>query len=228
MGRQRGITTISALRSVAQHTVRRAERPAIRTPEVPSMWHAIFVIQIPVLEKIVRTVLVYATIVVLFRLAGKRGLATLNTLDFVVVFLLSNVVQNAIIGNDNSFSGGAIGAATLVGINAAVNRLVARSEVASRWFEGSPTTVIADGTPLSREIRRLGLRRGDLEQAVRLQNGEAIDEVASGVLEPSGHLIVTLKPSERSATKGDIDHVLSRLASLERQTAGGERASHPS
>jgi len=79
------------------------------------MWHAIFVIQIPVLEKIVRTVLVYATIVVLFRLAGKRGLATLNTLDFVVVFLLSNVVQNAIIGNDNSFSGGAIGAATLVG-----------------------------------------------------------------------------------------------------------------
>ena len=192
------------------------------------MWHAIFVTQIPVLEKIVRTVLVYATIVVLFRLGGKRGLATLNTLDFVVIFLLSNVVQNAIIGNDNSVTGGAIGAATLVAINAAVNRLAARSAVIARWFEGSPTTVIADGRPVRREIRRLALRRGDLEQAVRLQNGEAINDVATGVLEPSGHLIITLKPSEHSATKGDIDQVLGRLASLERQTAGGKPASHPS
>ena len=190
------------------------------------MWHAIFVIQIPVLEKIIRTVLVYATIVVLFRVAGKRGLATLNTLDFVVIFLLSNVVQNAVIGNDNSVSGGAIGAATLVAVNAAVNRLAARSAKVARWFEGSPTTVIADGQPQRREIRRLALRRGDLEQAVRLQNGESIDGVASGVLEPSGHLIITLKPSEQSATKGDIDRVLSQLATLGRQTAGGERATH--
>lgn len=189
------------------------------------MWHDIFVIQIPVLEKIIRTILVYATIVVLFRLAGKRGLATLNTLDFVVIFLLSNVVQNAIIGNDNSFSGGAIGAATLVAINAGVNRLAARSAVVARWFEGSPTTVITDGVPQRHEIRRLALRRGDLEQAVRLQNGESVDAVATGVLEPSGHLIVTLKPSEQSATKGDIDRLLTRLASLERPTAGGDPAS---
>jgi len=185
------------------------------------MWHAIFVIQIPVLEKIVRTVLVYATIVVLFRLAGKRGLATLNTLDFVVIFLLSNVVQNAIIGNDNSFSGGAIGAATLVAINATLNRLLARSALIARWLEGSPTTVIANGTPVRREMRRLAVRRADLEHAVRIQNGEAVDGVASGVLEPSGHLIITLKPSEQGATKGDIDRVLSRLASLESQTRTG-------
>jgi len=189
------------------------------------MWHEIFVMQIPVLEKIARTVLVYATIVVLFRLAGKRGLATLNTLDFVVIFLLSNVVQNAIIGNDNSFTGGAIGAATLVAINAGLNRLVARSALVARWFEGAPTTVIADGKPLRPEMRRLAIRPGDLDHAVRLQNGESIDDVATGVLEPSGHLIVTLKPSEQSATKGDIDHVLSRLASLEGQTARGEGAS---
>jgi uncharacterized membrane protein YcaP (DUF421 family) len=185
------------------------------------MWHAIFVIQVPVLEKILRTVLVYATIVVLFRLAGKRGLATLNTLDFVVIFLLSNVVQNAVIGNDTSFTGGAIGAATLVAINAGLNRLVARSSLVARWFEGSPTTVIDDGRPVRHVIRRLALRPGELEHAVRLQNGEAINSVASGVLEPSGHLIVTLKPSEQGATKGDIDHLLSRLASLERQLGGG-------
>lgn len=188
------------------------------------MWHSIFVIDVPVLEKIIRTVLVYATIVVLFRLAGKRGLATLNTLDFVVIFLLSNVVQNAIIGNDNSFTGGAIGAATLVAINAALNRLIARSPLVARWLEGSPTTVIANGKPERREVRRLALRRGDLEQAVRLQNGDDIDQVARGILEPSGHLIVTLKPAEQGATKGDIEHLMTRLATIEKQTARGEQA----
>jgi uncharacterized membrane protein YcaP (DUF421 family) len=81
-----------------------------------------FAVQIPIGEKIVRTVLVYATILILFRLAGKRDLATLNMLDFVVLFLLSNVVQNAIIGSDNSLLGGIIGAATLVAVNAALNR----------------------------------------------------------------------------------------------------------
>jgi uncharacterized membrane protein YcaP (DUF421 family) len=79
-----------------------------------------FVIQIPVLEKVLRTVLVYATIVILFRLVGKRDLATFNTFDFVVIFLLSNVVQNAVIGNDDSVTGGVIGAVVLVALNAAL------------------------------------------------------------------------------------------------------------
>jgi uncharacterized membrane protein YcaP (DUF421 family) len=181
------------------------------------VWHDLFVMQIPVIEKIVRTVLVYATIVLLFRLAGKRGLAGLNTLDFVVLFLLSNVVQNAIIGNDNSFSGGAIGAATLVAVNAGVDRAVARSSRLALWLEGRPTMVIADGEPILRGIRRVGLRLTDLEHAVRLQNGEAIRDVESGVLEPGGHLILSLKQAEQGATRGDIEQVLDRLASLEKR-----------
>jgi uncharacterized membrane protein YcaP (DUF421 family) len=79
--------------------------------------------------------LVYATILILCRLAGKRDLATLNTLDFVVLFLLSNVVQNAIIGNDTSLLGGIIGAATLVAVNAALNRWIARSGRAASILE---------------------------------------------------------------------------------------------
>lgn len=179
------------------------------------MWHSIFIIQIPVVEKIVRTILVYATIVVLFRLAGKRGLASLNTLDFVVLFLLSNVVQNAIIGNDISFTGAAIGATTLVAVNAGINRLVARSARVARWLEGTPTTVITNGTPLMHDVRRLGLRVNDLEHAVRIQNGDTIHDVSSGVLDPGGHLLITLKPGERNATKHDIEQVLGRLARLE-------------
>lgn len=100
------------------------------------MWHAMFVEQIPLGEKIIRTVLVYALIAVLFRLAGKRGLASMNTFDFVVIFLLSNVVQNAVIGNDSSLTGGAVGAVTLVAVNAAVNRLIASNATAARIFDG--------------------------------------------------------------------------------------------
>jgi len=181
------------------------------------MWHQIFVFQVPVLEKIIRTVLVYATIVLLFRLAGKRGLASLNTLDFVVIFLLSNVVQNAVIGNDTSFSGGAVGAVTLVALNAAVNRLIAHSPRVARLLEGTPATVIHDGEPVEREVRRLALRPHDLEHAVRIQNGDGVSEVAHGILQPSGQLILTLKPTEQGATKQDVAAVLAELERLRAQ-----------
>ena len=183
------------------------------------MWHEIFVVQVPIAEKVIRTVLVYATIILLFRLTGKRGLAGLNTLDFVVIFLLSNVVQNAVIGNDTSFSGGAIGAVTLVAINAGLNRLIARSPRAARLLEGTSTTVIEDGVVVAPAVRRLALRPQELEHAVRLQNGDSIDEMERGVLEPSGQLILTLKLSEQGATKEDIENVLARLAALDEKLA---------
>lgn len=178
------------------------------------MWHSMFAVQIPILEKILRTVLVYATIVLLFRLVGKRDLAVLNTFDFVVIFLLSNVVQNAIIGNDNSLLGGVIGAATLVGINAAVNRWLAISARAARVLEGTPTTIIEDGRFVSRALRRLSLRPEDIEHAVRMQNGDDIGEVGTGRMEPTGQLVLTLKPGEQGATKDDVTRLNARLDSI--------------
>ena len=122
------------------------------------MWHSMFAVQIPIAEKILRTVLVYATILILFRLTGKRDLATLNMLDFVVLFLLSNVVQNAIIGADNGVLGAIIGAATLVAVNAALNRWLAVSKRAARVLEGKPTTIIENGA--SSQARPGGCRCG--------------------------------------------------------------------
>ena len=183
------------------------------------MWHSIFVVQVPVLEKVIRTVLVYGTIVVLFRATGKRGLASLNTLDFVVIFLLSNVVQNAVIGNDTSFSGGAIGAVTLVAVNAGLNRLIARSPAAARLLEGRSTTVIRDGHVDDDALRHLALRPQELEHAVRVQNGDSVGEVSDGVLEPSGQLILSLRPEEQGATKGDVSTLLARIDALEARLA---------
>jgi uncharacterized membrane protein YcaP (DUF421 family) len=178
------------------------------------MWHAMFVIQIPIAEKVLRTVLVYTVVVVLFRLAGKRGLAGLNTFDFVVIFLLSNVVQNAIIGNDQSLLGGVVGAVTLVAINAALNHALARSNRVAHFLEGRASTVIRDGHLQAGVLRRLAMRAAELDHAVRLQNGDDISEVDNGRLEPSGQLVLTLKSEEQSATKGDIALIEAKLEDI--------------
>ena len=183
------------------------------------MWHAMFVIQIPIAEKVLRTVLVYAVIVVLFRLGGKRGLAGLNTFDFVVIFLLSNVVQNAIIGNDQSLLGGVVGAATLVAINAVLNRALARSNRLAHLLEGHASTVIRDGQLQTGVLRRLAMRPAELDHAVRIQNGDDINEVGNGRLEPSGQLVLTLKPDEQGATKGDVAQLNTRIDELKAMLA---------
>jgi uncharacterized membrane protein YcaP (DUF421 family) len=179
------------------------------------MWRAMFVEQIPLTEKVLRTVLVYALIALLFRVAGKRGLANLNTFDFVVIFLLSNVVQNAVIGNDTSLTGGAVGAVTLVAVNAMVNRVIASNKKAARLFDGRATAVITDGHVIGRAMRRLGLRRSELDHAVRLQNGDDISQVQRGSLEPGGQLVLDLKAAEQGATKADVAEITARLGRIE-------------
>jgi uncharacterized membrane protein YcaP (DUF421 family) len=179
------------------------------------MSHDLFVIQIPILEKIIRTVLVYAVIVGLFRLTGKRGLAQLTSFDMVVVFLLSNVVQNAVIGSDNSLLGGVVGAVTLVVVNTVVTRSALISPTFERVLEGTATTVIEDGQLDQRAARRIGLRAGELAHAVRLQNGDSIRDVRVGRLEPTGQLILNLKESEQPMTKGDMSVLLERLDRIE-------------
>ncbi|WP_328303394.1 DUF421 domain-containing protein [Streptomyces sp. NBC_00435] len=179
------------------------------------MWHDLVFTGMSIAEKVIRTVAVYALIVALFRLAGKRGLAGLNTFDFVVIFLLSNVVQNAIIGADNSLLGGAIGAVTLVAVNSAVNRWLALDPRAARLLEGTATTVVENGEVVPQALRRLALRTSEIEHAVRLQNGDAISDVATGRLEPDGQLIIVLKAAQQGATHEDIAGLEARLASIE-------------
>jgi uncharacterized membrane protein YcaP (DUF421 family) len=179
------------------------------------MWHDMFAQQIPFAEKIIRTVLVYALIALLLRATGKRGLSGLNSLDIVVMVLLSNVVQNAVIGSDNSLVGGAIGAVTLVAINFTVNRAAVASDRMSRIIDGSDTAVIEHGNVVERAARRIGLRRHELDHAVRLQNGDDVAQVESGVLDPSGQLILTLRADEQGATKGDVERLQAQLARIE-------------
>ena len=179
------------------------------------MWHSLFADQIPFLEKVLRTVAVYALILVIFRMIGKRSIGALNTMDFVVMFLLSNVVQNAIIGNDDSLIGGAIGALTLVGLNALVDRLAFRYPAVRIFLEGRPVDVISDGHADEAALRRLGMREEELDHAIRMQNGDDVSEVATGVLEPGGQLILTLKPADQDADHADIAALKAQLDRIE-------------
>src|ERR1700761_6551917 len=108
------------------------------------IWTDMFVLGIPVLEKILRPLLVYLFLIVGLRLAGKRELAQLNPFDLVVLLTLSNTVQNAIIGDDNSVTGGIVGAGTLLLVNSVVVRFLYHHEKIDEIVEGKPCFLIKD------------------------------------------------------------------------------------
>jgi len=192
------------------------------------IWHDLWNIQIPPVEKLLRTVLVYVGLAVLLRLGGKRDLAQLNSFDLVVMLLLSNVVQNAVIGNDNSLTGGLLGAAILVALNAVMVRLVNRHPRLVRLFEGRPTTLIRDGLVIPKALHRLGLRRADVVAACRRQGADDISEIANATLSPGGALVVTLDESHHDATIGDLRREHDRLLTqLREEIAGLERRLTP-
>src|SRR5258708_30928694 len=109
------------------------------------LWTNLFHLDISVLEKVLRTIVVYGFLIVGLRLAGKRELAQLNPFDLVVLLTLSNALQNAIIGNDNSLVGGLLGAAVLLGINHLVVRFLYDHEKLDRLVEGDADVLIQDG-----------------------------------------------------------------------------------
>jgi uncharacterized membrane protein YcaP (DUF421 family) len=169
---------------------------------------------IPVSEKLARTVLVYVAVLMLLRVFGKRTAAQLNSFDLVVLLLLSNVVQNAIIGPDNSLLGGLIGAATLVLVNDGVVRLFRRSGRLDRALEGTETRLVREGEFEAAELRRLGIRRADLEVALRRQGAEHVGQVDSADLYPSGAIVVDLDPEARDASLADVERLEAKLDRL--------------
>ena len=131
-----------------------------------------------------------------------------------MLLLLSNVVQNAIIGNDNSVAGGLLGAVILVALNAVVVRVVQRSKVAVDLFEGMPTVLVKDGKLDRKAVARLGLREGDVMTAVHRQGADMVDQVELATLTPGGGIVVDLKHEAMDATKGDVERVERKLDRL--------------
>ena len=180
---------------------------------------------VPPWEKVVRTVLVYVAILLIIRVAGKRLMTQMNSQDLVVVLLLSNVVQNAIIGNDNSLAGGVLGAVVLVAVNTALDRWAMVSPRVAWLVDGKPTVVVVDGVADHRALRRLGMTQAELLNALQQQGADGLAEVRSASMEPGGTLTLQLVPDARDATVADLRRAVDALtAKLDARDHPGDPA----
>jgi uncharacterized membrane protein YcaP (DUF421 family) len=176
-----------------------------------SIWSDMFTFQIPAAEKMVRTILVYSAIALLIRVFGKRILAQLNLSDLVVVLLLSNVVQNAIIGDDNSLTGGLLGALTLVVVDYLFDRIAFMINGSERFFDGKPVTLVADGQVDKAKLRRIGIRDGELKTVLHRLGADHASEVEYATLRPGGAFDMALKREEQNANAGELEAAVRRI-----------------
>ena len=186
------------------------------------MWSDIFIVGAPLIEKILRPILVYFFLVVALRVFGKRELAQLNPFDLVVLLSLSNTVQNAIIGNDNSLTGGLIGALGLLAMNYLVVRFLFRHRRLDQVFEGKPTVLVDHGHVVKKALAQELLTHAELMMVLHRQGFDSLEEVERCVLEPGGVFYIRRKlPPLDEVHHGETMTRLAEIsAKLDRLLAG--------
>lgn len=176
-----------------------------------------FKMPLPLVEKLARPVIVYLVLVLLLRLFGKRELAQLNPFDLVVLLSLSNTVQNAIIGEDNSVTGGVIGAFGLLAINWLVVRTLFRSPRLTHMFEGRATVLVRDGKIDKQALIRESLTHEELIEVIHRQGFEHLSQVKRCELEPNGTFYIeAFEPSIADSRHAEL---LEKLDALNREVA---------
>jgi len=175
------------------------------------IWKDMFVISLPIVEKILRPIIVYVFLVVMLRLSGKRELVQLNPFDLVVLLTLSNTVQNAIIGDDNSVSGGLLGATSLLAMNYLVVRFLYKHKALDQIIEGRADILMENGKVRTEHLKKELITMAQLEAAARKQGFGALAEVDQCILEPGGTLtFIGRKPD------ADVQRHMELLARLEK------------
>lgn len=187
---------------------------------IDSSWSNMFVLdaeKVTYLEKIVRPILVYFILLFLFRLLGNRELAQLNPMDLILLLLLSNTVQNAIIGDDTSLVGGVIGAVTLLGINYVNVWAKFRSKSFEKFMEGSPRTLIEKGKLDKEAIKKELLTKEDLDTLAHEEGFDSSDDIEKCILDTNGTFLVEGKDEIKD--EKFKKEVLQKLEELSRQIA---------
>jgi len=174
---------------------------------------------LPIAEKMLRPIIVYVFLIVGLRIAGKREMAQLNPFDLVVLLTISNTVQNAIIGEDNSVTGGVIGAMTLLIVNYLVVRFLYNHEKLDRLIEGEPEVLIDCGVVQTAALKKELITRGELEAAAHKQGFASIEEIDRAILDPGGTVsFFARRPSPEAArheaVMARLDEMAAQLAAL--------------
>ena len=177
-----------------------------------------FTLPIPFIEKLLRPILVYGFLVLLLRVFGKRELAQLNPFDFVVLISLSNTVQNAIIGEDNSVAGGFLGAAALMVVNYLVVRFLFRHRRLDQVIEGKASVLIKDGKMQHKALARELITASELDVVARRQGFEGVQSLEQCTLEPGGAFV--MEPKEPAKDEQRYDELKAMIAELSRKLDG--------
>jgi uncharacterized membrane protein YcaP (DUF421 family) len=196
---------------------------AVRTAaaDLPTYWNDLFHAGVPLGEKVLRTILVYLFLLFGLRVAGRRELGQLNPFDLVVLLLLSNTVQNAIIGNDNSLIGGVVGAITLLAVNYLVVRFLYSHKQIDRIVEGGSEVLVRDGRMVEPALRKALITEEELLSAARRQGIDCVEDVQEARLETSGNLTFIAKHPDYEERTEDERHreLLDKLERIEQQLA---------
>jgi uncharacterized membrane protein YcaP (DUF421 family) len=182
-----------------------------------SMVRDLFSLTVPVLEKILRPIIVYIFLIVILRIFGKRELAQLNPFDMVVLLSLSNTVQNAIIGEDNSVTGGLVGAATLLLTNYLVVRFLFKHRRLDQLFEGQPTALVQHGHLQERNLAKELLSKSELLTVAHKQGFKQLSELESCVLYPGG--TISMEGKVPPAAERNQAELLKRLEEISQSIA---------
>jgi len=175
---------------------------------IESMFH----VHLPLLEKILRPMIVYVCLIGFLRLFGKRELAQLNPFDLVVLLSLSNTVQNAMIGDDNSVTGGVIGALSLLTVNWLLSRLLFNMPKLNKAFEGSSSVLIRHGIVDWAEAKREALTELELRSVLHKQGFDDFSEVEKCVLEPNGNFYLEgIKSMSDDAQRAELKRSIEEL-----------------
>lgn len=167
------------------------------------------------IEKILRPILVYFSLIFLLRLFGKRELGQLNPFDLVVILSLSNTVQNAIIGQDNSLVGGVVGACALLGINHLMAIFKYNSKAVEGFIEGNPRTIIENNQVDKDALRRELLTEEDLDTIAHREGLDGAKEIKKCIIDPNGGFLV--EGNTPTSDENFRTEVLAKLEELTKQ-----------
>jgi uncharacterized membrane protein YcaP (DUF421 family) len=157
---------------------------------------------LPWWEFIFRGLIVYLFLLIILRLTGKRQVGQLAPFDLVLLLVLSNAVQNAMNGGDNSVTGGIVAASTLILANGIVGRITYRSKTMERLIEGRPEIIIHNGKLMADVMKRELLTHHELNAALRVAGISCIEEVHYAIIENTGEITVHPKKPPPTETRG--------------------------
>ena len=153
------------------------------------------------MESVLRGVAVYGMLLVIFRITGKRSLGQITTFDFILLLIISEAIQNGLVGNSYSVTNALVLIVTLVVIDLGLTFVKTRVPILDRWLEGTPLVIVEDGRALQDRLERSGVDVSDVLRAARCSQGlERLEQIKYAVLERNGD--ISIIPRERGAGSG--------------------------